>query len=365
MIGAKFEVKVTKDDISEFAGISGDQNLLHTDDLYARENGFSGSVLHGAFSAGLLSRMAGMYIPGQKCLLQGLRLKFIAPIIPPVELRVVGNLIFGDETGGKVEVKISDVNTGICYAEGGYDFGVHGTVKPQTRNFIDQPSRFDDNPFIVTGPTGGIGSAMLRLLGTKGIGVSRRDRSNLFDLNDHNRITNYLGDRKVAGIIHCGWPTPDNQKLVDLDDETDAAVIHHVSTPISDICKLAQIMKHHGANGAPLILVGSTFAQAGSHSWKMPLYSLGKSVIHTLVKILAIELAPMGMRCFGVAFDVLDGSGMNARMSESVRLANSDRSPFGILGTTDDAAEQILWMIGNSSHLFSGEVITLSGGAQP
>ena len=96
----------------------------------------------------------------------------------------------------------------------------------------------------------------------------------------------------------------------------------------------------------------------------MPLYSAAKSLLPTLVKTLALELAASRQRCFGVVFDVVDG-GMNAAMAARTRLGHEDRSPFGTLISPDAAAGQIEWLLGNSSTFLSGAMIDLSGGALP
>src|SRR5690242_8225630 len=87
---ASFIVEVTPADTEAFARLSGDWNPLHTDAAYASTTPFKRPVLHGAFSAGLVSRLAGMDLPGRDCLLHGMRLRFVAPIIPPARLVVRG-----------------------------------------------------------------------------------------------------------------------------------------------------------------------------------------------------------------------------------------------------------------------------------
>jgi hypothetical protein len=87
-------------------------------------------------------------------------------------------------------------------------------------------------------------------------------------------------------------------------------------------------------------------------------------MIPTIVEVLAMELAPKDKRCFGVIFDALDG-GMNGAISESARVANADRSPWGEVASLDDAAEQIIWLLQNEGKLISGATLTLSAGSIP
>jgi acyl dehydratase len=66
-IGQKksFEVVVTESMVDDFAKLSGDNNLLHMDENYAKSNNFKGRVCHGMLLASFFSRLAGMYIPGK------------------------------------------------------------------------------------------------------------------------------------------------------------------------------------------------------------------------------------------------------------------------------------------------------------
>ena len=96
----------------------------------------------------------------------------------------------------------------------------------------------------------------------------------------------------------------------------------------------------------------------------MPLYSVSKSLIPELCRILAVELGPKGQRCVAVVYDVIDG-GMNQKLSASARLQHADRVPAGALPTAADAAAQVAWVLQNPGTLVSGATLTLSGGAIP
>ena len=126
MTEASFEVTVGPEDARSFATLSGDWNPLHTDDKYAATTQFGRTILHGAFSAGLVSRMAGMHIPGTDCLLHGMQLKFLQPILPPARLSVKGTLVSERGETGRVAVDITDAESGRRYVEAWYEFGRHG-----------------------------------------------------------------------------------------------------------------------------------------------------------------------------------------------------------------------------------------------
>lgn len=369
MIEREFNIEVTQNDALQFAELSGDWNPLHTDLEYAAKTPYKRPILHGAFSSGLFSRMAGMYLPGKNCLLHDLKLKFIAPIFLPARLRVHGTLIQDHVDEGVVRVLIDDIDSGIRYVEGSYSFTQRKPLRIEERAeeaVEERGASFEsDGKVVVTGVSGGLGSAVLSRLGRKAIGLSQSGRVGAITVSDFDYLPDVLTAHKISGIVHCGWPRPDNQRLISLDSDTEQAVSYHVSNTLRDCIKLAQLLNRCGQPNAMLVLVGSTSAEPGRHSWRNPLYSLGKSLVPTLVKILAVELGAQSMRCVGLVFDVIEGSGVNANMRKAVELSHVDRSPAGSLATPPEAATQIEWILENNSKLVSGSVITLSGGALP
>lgn len=360
---ASFDVLVEPDDIQAFARLSGDWNPLHTDPDYARQTEHGRQVLHGAFSAGLVSRMAGMFLPGKDCLLHGLRLRFVAPILPPARLKVSGALTTGTLQAGTVDVSVTDQDSGRQYVQASYEFGTHATRKAAFAAPAPAIKREGEGVVLVTGATGGMGGALLRLLGPRGLGLSRSGGEGLVPAGDREALVQALQGRPLAGIVHAAWPMPDNVRLLKQPDPR-AAVDHQIAAPLAEILALARWLAELGQPDALLVLVGSAFAKPGRHGFRTPLYSLSKSMIPTLAQILALELGAKGKRCAAAIFDVID-AGMNKAMSPAQRQMQSDRVPAGRLPDAEDAARQILWMLENGSFLMSGASVTLTGGALP
>jgi NAD(P)-dependent dehydrogenase (short-subunit alcohol dehydrogenase family)/acyl dehydratase len=365
---ASFSVDLSEKSALEFAEFSGDWNPLHTDAQYAANSKYQRPILHGAYSAGLISRLAGMELPGQECLLHGMRLRFVAPIYLPGSLLVQGQITDENRDIGRVSATVSDAQSGRVYVEAQYEFS---RLRPQTveetssskkipPNFVEGSSK----PLVlVTGASGGIGGALTELLGERAIGLSRRPTPENVLLPDLEQIGDVIGEQKFSSIVHCAWPAPDNYAFSKLNDPH-SAIEHNVAAPLRQIQALASALISSGADDATLVLIGSTAAQPGRHNYRMPLYSLSKSLIPTMTRILAMELAAYGKRCIGVEFDIVDG-GMSASMNRVAAVAHQDRSPAGIIPDTKEVAEQINWILGNTSSLISGAMITLSGGTIP
>ena len=77
---ANSERVVTEADVALFAGLSGDRNPVHLDESYARGTKFEGRIVHGMFSASLLSAVIANQLPGPGSIYLRQILTFLAPV---------------------------------------------------------------------------------------------------------------------------------------------------------------------------------------------------------------------------------------------------------------------------------------------
>ena len=63
-----------------FAGITGDFNPLHTDAEYAGRSRFGARIAHGMLTAGLISAVLGIRLPGPGGIYVSQSLKFLWPV---------------------------------------------------------------------------------------------------------------------------------------------------------------------------------------------------------------------------------------------------------------------------------------------
>jgi len=77
---ASFEKTITETDVYLYAGITGDLNPAHINQKEAEASMFKGRIAHGMLSAGLISAVLGMYLPGPGTIYLGQDLKFLAPV---------------------------------------------------------------------------------------------------------------------------------------------------------------------------------------------------------------------------------------------------------------------------------------------
>jgi len=93
--GFSFERFISAEDVKQFADVVGDSNPVHLDTVFAEGSFFKKRIVHGAFLAGLISKILGMDFPGQGTVYISQNSAFKRPVY--VDTKV------------KVEVKVTEV----------------------------------------------------------------------------------------------------------------------------------------------------------------------------------------------------------------------------------------------------------------
>jgi 3-hydroxybutyryl-CoA dehydratase len=71
---------ITEEEILRFAEITGDRNPVHISEEFASQTRFGERIAHGILTAGLISAVIGMKLPGPGCLYVSQTLSFLAPV---------------------------------------------------------------------------------------------------------------------------------------------------------------------------------------------------------------------------------------------------------------------------------------------
>jgi 3-hydroxybutyryl-CoA dehydratase len=77
---AEFTKTVAESDLVSFAEVTGDVNPVHLDEEYASTTMFKGRIAHGILSAGFISAVVGVKLPGPGSIYVSQNLKFKAPV---------------------------------------------------------------------------------------------------------------------------------------------------------------------------------------------------------------------------------------------------------------------------------------------
>lgn len=77
---ASFAKTVSEADINTFAEVTGDKNPVHLDEAYAAKTIFKTRIAHGMLTAGYLSAVFGMELPGPGAIYVTQTLNFRGPV---------------------------------------------------------------------------------------------------------------------------------------------------------------------------------------------------------------------------------------------------------------------------------------------
>jgi len=240
--------------------------------------------------------------------------------------------------------------------------------------------RLDGRRALITGASGGIGTAIARAFAAEGaqlVVAGRRSQaldelvaeagsgfSVVFDVADSaaaaegvDRAAELLGglDTLVcAAAIDCEW-SPVGKLSVESWDET-------IATNLSGafyVCRAA--LPHLVAAGSASIVNVSSVA--GYTVWpEDAAYAVSKAGLDLLTRTIAVEYGARGVRANCVSPGVID-AGMTDLISdpaERTRLA--ELHPIPRLGLAEEVAEAAVWLASDASSFTTGSVVRVDGG---
>lgn len=106
----RFTVSVTPEMMDRFYALTGDNSPIHMSEEYAAARGYPGRVVYGMLGASFFSTLAGVYLPGEHCLLHSVEAKFAKPVFIGDELTVTGTVTEVNETFGEITIKAAILN---------------------------------------------------------------------------------------------------------------------------------------------------------------------------------------------------------------------------------------------------------------
>ena len=98
------------------------------------------------------------------------------------------------------------------------------------------------------------------------------------------------------------------------------------------------------------------FARAGSAH-----YCASKAAVVMLTRVMALELAPFGIRVNSVSPGIIDVPG-GQHLSESYKQAMTRMVPWGRMGSPGDGANVVLLVCDPAAEYITGQVIPVDGG---
>lgn len=106
----KFAVQVTAEMMKTFMMLTGDENPLHMEAGYAQSKGFTDRVVYGMLVTSFCSTLAGMYLPGEKCLIEETSFKYKKPVYVGDVLEIKGTVAEKEDRFNRIKVNVRITN---------------------------------------------------------------------------------------------------------------------------------------------------------------------------------------------------------------------------------------------------------------
>lgn len=223
--------------------------------------------------------------------------------------------------------------------------------------------------YLIIGASSGIGKRLSEKLSESGHQVygtyyknelkSQNINIKLFPLNvlDDNISPDFLPE-KLGGLIYC----PGSIILRPFESIEPADFINDYNLQVVGAIRVIQavLSRLKASENAAIILFSTVAVQTGLsfHS----LVSASKGAIEGLIKALAAELAPkIRVNCIAPSLTdtPLAASLLN---SGQKRQANAERHPLKRIGTTDDIADMVEFLISPKANWITGQIMHVDGG---
>jgi len=377
-IGEKRSVvhQFVQEDLDTFARLTGDHNPLHMDDAFARTTEVGGRVVHGMLVASYVSTLVGMHIPGEGALWNGFQVNWRKPI------RLGARIVFEISVTGlhastnvlDLEIVARDADTGDIHMDG------KATVMVMKKREPRLDSHESVRRVLVTGATGEVGSAICRRLAAEGASVAAwgRDQERLnalarntgdaitsvssIDLSDSSAIESgiaqVLEGGPVAAFIHAAAPPMAPTAVTDAANEE--VLNAHWSISVRAFAQVVRAVAPAMTNGGAIVAV-LTQAIFDAPPPRLSAYVASKLAVWGLIRSLAVELGPRGIRCNAVSPGMIN-TPYTADVPVRLKQVEAASNPLRRLCDVEDVAEAVAFLCGPTASFINGVNLPVNGG---
>ena len=374
--------KIAVDDIRKFVEMTGDSNPLHIDKDFARTTPFKDIVVHGMLGASFISTVIGTKLPGKGALWVSQSLEFLLPVRLGDEINVTCTVVKKHNSQRLLELDTVIINQNKQAVLRG-----HGSVKvlQSDRANKEHEKKLMPKVAIVTGGSGGIGSAISRSLAEAGFKVIINYNSNAGNANDlcsqiekaggsaravQADVSTAEGAEKLVreAIQHFGGvgvlvnnaaPRVSPMAFKDMEWKD---FQRHIDVQVKGtflLCKEALPHMVGNRQGRIINIVSQEIDSNPTPKWSA--YALGKNGMATISRYLAAEYGPLGI-CVNCVSPGMTETNMLGDIPEKTQLMTARQTPLRKLAKAEDIAGIAVFLASDEASHITGQILKVNGG---
>ena len=373
---------ITREDMDKFVQLTGDDNKLHVDEVFAGQTQFKKPVVHGMLGASFISTIIGTRLPGDGALWFSQTLEFLLPVRIGDQLTIKAEVVKKNDKEQIIELKTDIFNQNRQIVTKGV--AKVKVIATETEEAVPELTEAGPLTALVIGASGGIGRAAALQLAKDGFQVIVHYNSNKTaaeaikksieenkgkaivvkaDITKEADIKELVraGERafgKIDVLVNAAATVIPTIKFQDLvwDDYAKQIELNIKSTflLIKELAP-AMISRKYGK----IINIGSLAFDKPNADWSH--YITAKGALAGLTKSLALELAPKGVRVNLVTPSMVHTE-LTADIPEKIKLLTAAQTPLRRLALAQDVADAISFLASDKSNFITGETIRVNGG---
>ena len=238
---------------------------------------------------------------------------------------------------------------------------------------------------LVTGASGGIGMAIVEALAREGydiVGSMRAEKSEVldkwdewtgeygvsirpvyFDLKDEESVKEAVGpflkdkEHPIGVLVNnAGVPYGATAMMTPIKDLREVMQVNFFGSIFLSQLVAKRMMKNKSGSIVNIASVGGVEASPGYLA-----YGSSKAALIHATKIMAVELAPAGVRVNAVAPGLTETPMGHFKSDEELSKVLA-RTPMGRMATPKEIAEMVVFLSGDKAKYVTGQVIAVDGG---
>lgn len=387
-VGASAElvVEITEDLIRRFTALVGDDNPVHHDDSYARRLGFPRRIAHGMSYACFLSTMIGTKLPGPGSLWAAQTYRFVAPAFIGDRIVLRATVKQAAKASRSVVLSVEAVNqSGVSIMEGESTVLLPGAESAANASAATARPEHGTRVALVAGASGSLGESIAKALGRGGYAVALcgRDKQRLFRIAEECRAAGVvsqafpmeLGDQEkvdqavdviqhalgpVSVAVHCASAALPSAPAAETGWER---YREHFEVQVGGLHRLVRRCAPEmcAAGTGHFIYIGST-ATHGVPPKGQAAYTAAKAAGVALMKTLAVELGPRGIRANIVSPYFMTTNLTHAVSTKAQKLAAAG-TPLRRLADLKEVSSTVAFLASDGGSFINGHDLLVDGGA--